>query len=58
MFRFELVMIHICNDGYLLRFYLNITLTSLDTVWIMFKKGFVLYREVIQIVIVMQVLAS
>jgi hypothetical protein len=40
MLRSELVMIHICNDGYLLWFYLNITLTSLDTVWIMFKKVF------------------
>jgi hypothetical protein len=34
-------------------------MVSLDTVWIMFKKkGFVLYREVTQIVTVMQVLAS
>jgi hypothetical protein len=47
MLRSELVMIHmICNDGYLLWFYLNMTLTSSDTVWIMFKKkkrGFVLF---------------
>jgi hypothetical protein len=34
------------------------TLTRLDSVWIMFENGFVLYREVIQIVTVMQVPAS
>jgi hypothetical protein len=53
MLQSELVMIHICNDGYLLRFYLNITLASLDMVWIMFKNGFVLYLEVTQIITVM-----
>ena len=31
------------NDGYLLQFYLHMILTSSDTVWIMFKKGLVLY---------------
>ena len=31
------------THGYLLQFYLHMTLTSSDTVWIMFKKGFVLY---------------
>jgi hypothetical protein len=56
MLRSELVMMHI-NDGCLLQFYLHMTLTSLDTIWIMFKKGFVLYlpnRELIQIVTVIQ----
>jgi hypothetical protein len=40
MLRFELVMMHV-YDGCLLQFYM--TFTSPDTIWIMFKKGLVLY---------------
>jgi hypothetical protein len=53
-------MMHI-NVGCLFQFYVHMTLTSPDTIWIMFKKGFVLYlpnREVIRIVTVIQLPAS
>jgi len=53
-------MMHI-NDGCLLQFYVHMTLVSMDTVWVMFKKDFAYYlpnREVIEIVTVIQLPAS